>query len=202
MPTSPRISDLRRRIVAAAEAAAKLGLVPVGGGVFAGDAPCCARLLTVSFLDRRHAATFASCTASFSLEVGAWYRSPGAPDETPPDDVPRNVACQLRGLLVRDIRQPPPSPDLSPPDRASRDISWVSPAGDELNRVAGSLARVVRRQAPPFYRRFADPRRARRHLFLSRLTGRRPCAPMNIGAPWSPAHTTLLELLRAHARRG
>jgi hypothetical protein len=68
-----------------------------------------------------------------SLEVGGWYRPPAAPGEPPPDNVPWNAACQTRGMLVRDSRQPPPSPDLLPPDRATRDIWTVSPSGDGLD---------------------------------------------------------------------
>jgi hypothetical protein len=196
------VPGLRTRILEAVGASARtLGLHPCRDGGYCTESRGITRLLTVSFLDRRHAAYFGTCTASFSLEVGVWFSDPRTTESASEPSTPRHLECQIRHLLVRDLLQSPPSLDLPAPDGSRRDIWWLSRIGDNLGDVAASASKAVAQQAPPFFARFSNPGRAYRYFKLWPVTRWLRSAPFNVGVPNSPSHSALLRLLREHLDR-
>ena len=126
------IGEIRNRIVHdIADCLSELGFTSEKEYTFYALSKVTTHVVKICFLDRRHAASFGSNTASFSLELGVFYTFvPSSRDvarsDTDSDLFPKHYECHFRGNLLRDIPQSEPC----------RDYAW-----DEETQVAIKGAR-------------------------------------------------------------
>lgn len=191
-----RIAPLRTAIAdGVAAILAPRGFTRSGAASFWREAPDVLQGVTITFLDRSHAARFNSTTASFGLELGVYYtfvpRIQGgtASLATPP----AHHECHIRRVLRRRLCQIAPPSGYSMAHRFRRDIWWVRPDGANLTRVIRGAQRQVRRHAPPWLERFSDLGYAVRYLQTRRAT---PAGePFNLGRIGCPYRLDLIARL-------
>ncbi len=119
-------------------------------------------------------------TASFALNLGCYlaaippYVDGGGPKRDGGRAWPLEHECHLRGQLLRSYRQRA---------WARRDIWYVDPAGDDLERALDDVERQIDGVALPWFGRFADPDFA---LSLLLEGVERPGELWGFGGPTSP----------------
>jgi len=195
-----RIRDLRTAISdGIADTLSPRGFTRTATASFWREAEDVLQAVTITFLDRSHAARFNTNTASFGLELGIFYtfipRIEGEPATLP--DPPAHFECHIRRTLRRRLPQIAPATGYSLAHRLRRDIWWINPTGANLQRVIRGAQRKVRRHAAPWLERFSDLAYAKRYLETRRAT---PAgAPFNLGRVGCPYRRELIGWL---GRRG
>lgn len=184
------ISAIKEKIIVSlAETCQPIGFKKVHDQIFANKKHDVIRLLRIDFLNTRHASTFNSCTASFSLELGIFYNFTSYVGLCPEFD-----KIHIRGALLRDFYQKSPQNlkgfGLFHPERWRRDIWWVNKNGNNINQVTKSASRVVRRKAIKWLDKYSDLDNAL--YFLKNCPEKATTGPFFLGKIDSPYRSKLI----------